>query len=102
MHVATTKRRYKGKLYTSYLIRTSYREGGKVKHKTLANITHLPADLIDQIRRRLKTGKLISAQGFCVTRSLPHGHVAAVLQKLGVGSRQEAAARAAALDIGWR
>lgn len=82
MHVATTKRRYKGKTYKNYLIRTSYRQDGKVKHKTLANITHLPEDLIEVIRQRLKSGKPITAQGFSIIRSLPHGHVAAILQTI--------------------
>ena len=76
MHVATTKRKYKGVTYKNYLIRQNYRENGKVKHKTIANITHLPSDLIETIRRRLKEGKPISGEGFSIIRSLPHGHVA--------------------------
>ncbi len=82
MHVATTKRKYKGVTHKNYLIRQNYRENGKVKHKTIANITHLPPDLIETIRRRLKEGKPISGEGFSIIRSLPHGHVAAILQTI--------------------
>ena len=82
MHVATTKRKYKGVTYKNYLIRQNYRENGKVKHKTIANITHLPSDLIETIRKRLKEGKPISGEGFSIIRSLPHGHVEAILQTI--------------------
>ena len=51
VHVATTTRRYKGKLYQTHLLRRTYREGGKVKHQTVGNISHLPPELIDTIRR---------------------------------------------------
>jgi transposase len=81
LHVATTSRRYKGKLYQTHLLRRTYREGGKVKHQTLGNISHLPEDLIDTIRRYLR-GELSAAAGtgqFEILRTLPHGHVAAVL-----------------------
>jgi hypothetical protein len=53
MHVATTRRTYHGKVYVSHLLRRSFREGKKVKHQTLGNLSHLPPDLIDTIRRRL-------------------------------------------------
>jgi transposase len=82
MYVVTTKRQYKGKTYTNYLIQQSYREEGKVKHKTLSNITHLPADLIEVIRRRLKEGRPLAAPGFSIKRSLPHGHVATILKTM--------------------
>jgi hypothetical protein len=81
MHVAITKRLYKGKLYTSYLLRRTYRENGKVKHQTLGNISHLPPDLIETIRRRLKGETLPETPSgdFRILRALPHGHVAAIL-----------------------
>jgi transposase len=82
MYVSTTKRRRKGKTYTNYLIRSSYREYGKVKHKTIANISHLPSDLIEAIRQRLKTGKPLSLDGFSIHRTLPHGHAAAARQMI--------------------
>ena len=80
VHVATTKRRYNGKVYETHLLRRTYREDGKVKHQTLGNISHLPPDLIETIRLRLR-GELPQGipAGFQITRSLPHGHVAAVL-----------------------
>ena len=82
MHVATTKRTYQGKVYVSHLLRRSFREGGKVKHQTLGNLSHLPPDLIDTIRCRL-TGEMPPDQGsWEIVRSLPHGHVAAVLGTL--------------------
>jgi transposase len=82
MHVATTKRTYKGKVYVTHLLRRSYREGREVKHQTLGNLSHLPPDLIDTIRRRL-AGEASSGDGaWEIVRSLPHGHVAAVLGTL--------------------
>ena len=84
VHVATTRRRYKGKLYETHLLRRSYREGGKVKHQTLGNLSHLPPDLIETIRARLR-GDLppgSGSRGFQILRSFPHGHVAAVLGTL--------------------
>ena len=51
VHVATTKRTYKGKVYQTHLLRRSYRDGGKVKHQTLGNLSHLPRDLIETDRR---------------------------------------------------
>lgn len=79
MYVSTTKRKRKDKVYTNYLIRSSYRENGKVKHKTIANITHLPQDLIETISHRLKTGQPLSLNGWNIKRSLPHGHVASAM-----------------------
>lgn len=83
VHVATTRRRYKDTVYTSHLLRRTYREGGKVRHETLGNISHLPADLIEIIRNALRGESFVPAsQAFEITRSLPHGHVAAVLGTL--------------------
>src|SRR5213593_3591944 len=64
------------------LLRQSYREKGKVKTRTLANITHLDAQRIEALRRAL-SGSLPAAgsplpDSFRIARSLPHGHVAAV------------------------
>jgi hypothetical protein len=79
MHVAVTRRHYKGKEYKSYLLRRSYREGGKVRNETLANLSHLPVEVIELVRRALKGEEFVAAgEGFEVARSLPHGHVAAV------------------------
>ena len=54
MHVVTTTRRYKNKIYRTHLLRRSYREGKKVKSETLGNLSHLPAHVIELIRRSLK------------------------------------------------
>lgn len=83
-HVATTRREYKGKVYETHLLRRTFREDGKVKHETLANLSHLPADAIEFLRGRL-SGQIepwCGLGGFTVARSLPHGHVAAVLGSL--------------------
>jgi len=83
LHVATTTRRYKDKVYQTHLLRRSYREDGKVKHETVGNISHLPPDLIETIRKRLRSdGPALESAGFQILRTLPHGHVAAVLSTL--------------------
>src|SRR5215472_1176131 len=87
----------------AYLLRETYREDGKVKKRTLANITHWPAAKIEALRRLLREEVLEQDQGgaLALLRSLPHGHVAAVLgmlRKLGLagvlsqGGRQPARA----------
>ena len=65
--------------YESVLVRRSYRDGKKVRHETLANLSKLPAEVIAAIEATLKGQALVPAEAACtVTRSLPHGHVAAV------------------------
>lgn len=90
VHVATTERRYKGKVYRTHLLRRSFRVGSQVRHETLGNISHLPDPLIDIIRRSLAGEHfLAAADAFHIERSLPHGHVQAVLgsiRKLGLDS----------------
>ncbi len=70
------------------LLRESYRDGGKVKTRTLANLTDWPDARIEALRRVLKgETALVSADALRIERSLPHGHVAAVLgmaKKLGL------------------
>jgi hypothetical protein len=72
----------------TFLLRESYREQGKVKSRTLANLTKLPPDALEAVRRVLRNEVLASATDlFEVTRSLHHGHVDAVLsamKRLGV------------------
>jgi hypothetical protein len=81
MHVATTRRHYNGKTYETHLLRRSYRQDGKVKHETLANLSHLPTEAIELVRRTLKGETFVAAaDAFQITRSLPHGHVALVWQ----------------------
>ena len=71
------------------LLRESYREGSKVRKRTLANLSKLPDDVIENLRIVLKGGVAVEnfTQAFEIQRSLPHGHVSAVLgtiQKIGV------------------
>ena len=63
------------------LLRESYREGGRVKKRTLANLSQLPQPLIDGIAALIKGGKVAAppGEGLEIRRSLPHGHAAAVL-----------------------
>jgi Transposase DDE domain len=65
--------------YESVLVRRSYRDGKKVRHETLANLSKLPAEVIVAIEATMKGQALVPAEAACtITRSLPHGHVAAV------------------------
>lgn len=82
VHVATTKRTHNGKVYQTTLLRRTYREGGKVKHQTLGNISHLPPRLVDIIRRALRGEWPAEGGEWEITRSLPHGHILAVLGAL--------------------
>lgn len=83
VHVATITRHLNGKTYVTHLLRHTYREDGKVKHLTLGNLSDLPEDLIRLIRRRLAGEPIPSDDDdFQIVRSLPHGHVAAVLGTL--------------------
>jgi hypothetical protein len=68
-------------VYTSQLLRRSYRDAeGKVRHENLGNLSHLPPEIIDAIRAMLAGRRLADLDDdFEITRSLPHGHVAAVL-----------------------
>ena len=80
MHVVTNTVRRGGREYTSTLLRRSYREDGKVKKETLANLSHLPAEAVDAVRRVLHGEVLVGAgDAFAVERSLPAGHVRAAL-----------------------
>ena len=65
------------------LLRESWREAGRVRKKTLANISDWPLQQVETLRRVLKGETLVSPQeAFLIERSLPHGHVAAVLGTL--------------------
>jgi hypothetical protein len=80
MHVVTTTRRVGEREYTNTLLRRSYREGGKVKKETLANLSRLPPDAINAIRATLRGEVLVAADAaFEIERSLPAGHVMAAL-----------------------
>ena len=65
--------------YSSAYLRRTYREGQRVRNETVANLSALPAHVIDWIDAGLKGAQLVAAGGeFSIARSLPHGHVAAV------------------------
>ena len=66
------------------LLRESYREGSKIRKRTLANLSKLPDSVVDNLKIVLKGGTAIEnlSESFSVVRSLPHGHVAAVLGTL--------------------
>src|SRR5271165_5333844 len=93
MHVARTPSTYVDKAgnvrrYESVLVRRTYRDGKKVRHETLANLSKLPTDVIATVEAALKGQTLVPAESVCtIIRSLPHGHVAAVVamaRKLGL------------------
>ena len=89
MHVTTTTRRSGDREYNATLLRRSYRQDGKVKKETLANLSHLPAEAIDAIRAVLAGETLMNVNdAFEIERSLPAGHVNAALtmaRRLGLG-----------------
>lgn len=100
VHIVTNIRTYKGKTYRTHLLRRSYREDGKVKKQTLANLSHLPDYAIEVLRSALAGKTMIPAEqaGGRTVRTIPHGHVVAVLgvlRNLGIehmlGSRRSAA-----------
>ena len=84
MHVARIRSGYTDKEgqrreYESRYLRRTYRDGGKVRHETLANLSGLPEQTVDSIEAALKGTALVpAAQAVTILRSLPHGHVAAV------------------------
>src|ERR1700680_168072 len=95
MHVTLNRRTYvarsgEQRVYESVLVRRTYRDGGKVRHETLANLSALPADGMSAIETTWKGERLVPAgQAVTITASLPHGHVAAVhamAVKLGLPS----------------
>jgi hypothetical protein len=78
MHIAKVPNR---NARPSFLLRETYREHGKVKNRTLANLSKLPIERIDTLRAALRGDPLVplGAHGFEIRRSLPHGHVLAAL-----------------------
>jgi hypothetical protein len=66
-------------VYESVLVRRTYRDGAKVRHETLANLSALPADAVSAIEATLKGERLVPAgNAVTLTAAAPHGHVAAV------------------------
>ncbi len=83
LYVADIKKKYKNREYCTHLVRRSYREGGKVKQETIANITNLPEDTREIIRQNLKGQVLVPVNEAMETlSSRAHGHVAAVMKML--------------------
>lgn len=89
LRVEYVKKKYKGKEYTSVLLRSSYREGKRTRHETVGNLSDLPPDVIEFIDLRLR-GELdedAPHSSFEIIRSLPHGNVVAALEtarRLGI------------------
>jgi hypothetical protein len=94
MHVARIRSKYTGKdgqrrEYESRLLRRTYRDGDKVRHETIANMSKMPPGMVDAVEAALKGEILVPAGEAAVTvaRSVPHGHVAAawaMARKLGL------------------
>lgn len=80
IHVVTNRRQGKHRQYVTHLLRRSYREGGKVKNETVGNISHLPDEVVELVRQALAGQQFVQADAaFTIERSLPAGHVQAVL-----------------------
>ena len=80
MHVAKISRRHGDREYDSYLVRRSIREGRRVRHETIANVSQLPPEAIEALTLALKGVGLVPAgEAFEIVRSRKHGHVEAVL-----------------------
>jgi len=61
------------------LLRESFRENGRVRKRTLANLSDWPTTLVEGLRTLLKGGVAVAEEGIAIRRALPHGHAAAVL-----------------------
>src|SRR4051794_37935936 len=61
------------------LLRESFRENGRVRKRTLANLSDWPTPLVEGFRTLLKGGVAVAAEAIRIRRALPHGHAAAVL-----------------------
>ncbi len=80
VHVAVTRRHYKGTEYKTTLLRRSYREDGRVKNETVGNLSHLEEWMVDGLRAMLAGRRLLDLdEEFAILRSLPHRHVALLL-----------------------
>ena len=84
MHVARIRSGHTDKAgqrreYESVYLRRTYRDGGRVRHETLANLSALPEQMVGSIEAALAGTALVPAgDAVTITRSVPHGHVAAV------------------------
>ncbi len=66
---------------SQYLLRRSWREGKRIRHETLANLTKLPIPVIEALQHLLKGDVVLEhlSEAVTVKRALPHGHVAVAL-----------------------
>ena len=80
MYIATIPNRSSP---AAILLRESYRQAGKVKTRTVTNLTHWPAERVEAFRRVLRGETLVPVhEALTVERTLPHGHTLAVLGTL--------------------
>ena len=69
--------------HPAILLREGWREGQKIRKRTLANLTDWPASKVEALRRVLKDEPLLApTETFIIERSLPHGHVEVVLEAI--------------------
>src|SRR5918992_1202898 len=81
MHVAKIERRHGDRVYTSHLVRRSIRAGKRVRHETIANVSKLPEEAIEALRRALRGEAVLSpGERLTIENPLPQGHVEAALQ----------------------
>lgn len=97
VHVVEIKKTSKGKVHVSTYLRSAFRQDGKVRQKTVANISDLLDDLLSVIKNRLATGLPLVVNGdtMIIERRRPHGNVAAVMgNRRNIGLNPFIAARA--------
>src|ERR671922_321602 len=84
MHVAKIERRHGDRVYTSQLVRRSIRDGKRVRHETIANVSKLPPEAIEALRRALRGEAVLSpGERPSIENPLPAGHVEAALAMAG-------------------
>src|SRR5919109_1040138 len=84
MHVAKIERRHGDRVYTSHLVRRSIRDGKRVRHETIANVSKLPPEAIEALRRALRGEAVLSpGERPSIENPLPAGHVEAALAMAG-------------------
>ena len=84
IHVVTNRRQGKHREYVTHLLRRSWREGGTVRNETVGNISHLPEEVVELVRAALKGERFVAFdERFRIERSLPAGHVEALLALSG-------------------
>ena len=92
MHVVTNRRQGRHREYVTHLLRRSYREGGQVKNETLANLSHLPDEVIELIRGALAGRRYIEAETGIRDRALAAGRPCAGRAGDGAPARAGASA----------